>query len=651
MIRGVPLAVFTLCFGVFVLLAAPGLTWLDGGELALAAGTMAVAHPPGEPAYLVFARLAAFLPIGDLPFRLTLLAATTVAGAAACLAVLVSSVAGRMRGVPGARVPLAGAIAGLSFGLAPAASLQAVRPELYGLAALLGILAVLSLHVGGRRGVALAVIPLCVAGAVHHAMLVAAIPGIALLALGRGRGSLRAGLVSTAALLGPGLLQFAWLPLRSAALPPLDFGTPRTLARTLWSVTGSGYARSFNPVAGQIQENLLEHAVLVRADLGDAVLVLAAVGGILMLRRAPRIAVAGLLMIGVGVLPTVLQGVFSPDNPDARGYLLGVFAVLCGSAGLGGVAALEWLRPRVGGLAPAVGTALLLAASAQPLLGTVAAADRSELEAPARLGSALLDGAEPGALVLLGGDSWTLPSLYLRYWEGRRPDVHVAMLHMLDGPAVGALAERGLPVAPVPPGLLDGVEPGVVPEALLRHRAQWLRAPLQVNEVLLPPELLALRQPAGLLYSFSEARELEDGLWSRSVGPLCVPEASDALARAVIGRRYAARAGHLRWRGDGRGTSAAFERGRRCQTEPWAQIHLLGYRFEQGTDRVGPQDQEVAIRAIEQLMAGQKQEAGDTIRGLLGREPTHPWGLLTAERLYSLGVQAAPAMPGPRTDP
>ena len=650
MIRGVPMAVFGVCFTVFVVLAAPGLTWLDGGELALAAGTMAVAHPPGEPAYLVLARLAALVPIGDLPFRLTLLAAATVAGAAACLAALVSSVAGGLRGVPGAQVPLAGAVAGLLFGLAPAASLQAVRPELYGLAALLGLLAVAGIRLGGRRGLALAVLPLCVAGAVHHAMLVAAIPGITLLAWGRGRGSLKAGLATTALMLGPGLLQFAWLPLRSWALTPLDFGTPRTLARTLWSVTGSGYARSFNPVAGQIQDNLVEHAVLVRGDLGDVGLALAAVGFAVLLRRAPRAAVAGALLVAVGVLPTALQGVFSPENPDARGYLLGVYASLAAASGIGAVALLDRLRPHVRGLLPVLGGALLLAACAQPLSGTWRLADRSELGSPARLGAALLGGAQPGAMLLLGGDSWTLPALYLRYWEGRRADVHVAMLHMLDAQAVGAMAERGLPVEPVPAGLLDGVVPGVVPEALLRHHARWLRAPLQVNEVLLPPELLDRRQPAGLLYRFDRPLDDEDRLWARSVEPLCGPAGLDPAARDILGRRYAARAGMLRWRGDGPGAQRALERGRRCPTDPWAHIHLLGYRVEQGLDGPGPRERLAAVAAIEQILAGEKAAAGEAVRSLLVRHPGHPWGLLAAERLHSLGVQAAPPVPGPDTD-
>ena len=118
--------------------------------------------------------------------------AVTVAAAAGLLTALVQGTARQWS----VSASLAGAVAGLAFGLGPAAVHQATRVELYGFMALLGIGAALLLQRGGRRGVALAVLPLAVAGAVHHAMLVAALPGFVLLALGRGRGSLRAGVAT-----------------------------------------------------------------------------------------------------------------------------------------------------------------------------------------------------------------------------------------------------------------------------------------------------------------------------------------------------------------------------------------------------------------------------------------------------------------------
>ena len=49
--------------------AAPGVEWLDAGELTAAGFTMGVSHPPGQPGHALLARLAAYLPLGEVAFR------------------------------------------------------------------------------------------------------------------------------------------------------------------------------------------------------------------------------------------------------------------------------------------------------------------------------------------------------------------------------------------------------------------------------------------------------------------------------------------------------------------------------------------------------------------------------------------------------
>ena len=110
-------------FAVCVFLAAPGTTWYDGGELALAASTLGVAHAPGEPAYLAFASLATLLPVGDVSFRLTLLSAATVAGSSACMVGLGRRIADPW-GPSAARV--AGLFAGVATSACPLVVLQVV---------------------------------------------------------------------------------------------------------------------------------------------------------------------------------------------------------------------------------------------------------------------------------------------------------------------------------------------------------------------------------------------------------------------------------------------------------------------------------------------------------------------------------------------
>ena len=76
---------FLAVFGVYLAYLPPALApWRDAGEMSLAAATLGVAHPTSYPLYVLLARLAWLVPLGDPAFRLNLLSA--VAGAAACAA-------------------------------------------------------------------------------------------------------------------------------------------------------------------------------------------------------------------------------------------------------------------------------------------------------------------------------------------------------------------------------------------------------------------------------------------------------------------------------------------------------------------------------------------------------------------------------------
>ncbi|MEE2828003.1 MAG: DUF2723 domain-containing protein [Myxococcota bacterium] len=661
MTRVLPWAVAALSFALSLLLAAPGLTWLDGGELALAAGSMAVAHPPGEPAYLVLGRLAALLPVGDLPFRLTLLSAGTIALAAGLLSVLVARATGRLRSGPGASVPLAGLVAGLVFLSAPGVQLQAVRPELYGLAILLGLLAAAAIQSGGRRGLALAVLPLCVAGAVHHAMLVAALPGLLLLALGRGRGSLKAGLACSLLLVVPALLQFAWLPLRSLAEPALDFGSPRDLERILWSVSGAAYARSFRPDLPLGLSNLVEHYKLFLEDLGWVALTLSALGLASTWRRYRLAAIGGLLLVLVGILPTALQGVFRADNPDARGYLLGVYAVLASGAGLGAIVVLDRIRRFRPVLASWAGGLLVLSLALPAAAGKLGPADHSGRFLPARLGAELLDAADPGALVLLAGDSWVFPAMYSRYWEGRRPDLELRALHFLDLPVIESLAAKGTTQAIS--DLTRGLDVSKLPSSSRPEHLAFLLAtrapvghPVQVNEAFLPGPLAALRGPAGLLYRLGgrgegrlakEGWADEDRLWNDRLEALRRDSRYDSDKRgpSMLARRYASRAEYFLSRGESTQALKTYLRGEQLATRPSDPVIVLRYRQEQGDDGPhGPARLQRAAPILDQaevaFLSGEVDRASELVGGVLHEDPHHPRALIFAERLYSLGRRA-----------
>ncbi len=77
---------FGVFFGVLSLYLAklpPALApWRDSGEMSVAAATLGIAHPTSYPLYVLLARLASVVPLGNPAYRLNLLSAA--AGAAAC---------------------------------------------------------------------------------------------------------------------------------------------------------------------------------------------------------------------------------------------------------------------------------------------------------------------------------------------------------------------------------------------------------------------------------------------------------------------------------------------------------------------------------------------------------------------------------------
>jgi hypothetical protein len=576
--------------------------------------------------------------------------------------------------------------------------LQGVRPELYALVLVLGLLSVACLVSGGRRGVAMAVLPLAVAGAVHHVMLVAALPGLAVAAWSRGRRAFLSGLGVGALLLIPALGQFAWLPLRSATDPALDFGVPRTLSRVVWSVTGAGYARSFQGLDGAgVLENLVGHGRLLLYGFGVLGLASVVLGMFWAASRPTRreLLGPGVLLIALGVAPTALQGVFVVSNPDAAGYLLGPVAVLAASAGLGiGVLmdrGTQWFRtPSVATLA---GAALALSMVVGPGVGSVVDAGLAGRSGPGRLADAVLDGAPPGALLVLAGDAWTFPVLWARYGEGRRPDVDVLGLHMLDVASLEAASRRGLSVPNPLPRAVEGAASAIpsgeccLPELLLSAIAAAPGAPrVFVNEVFLPAPMEAARRPAGWLYELDftrpawgsaaldahDADRAEDRVWSRTARPLTDGPVSDPMLASVLARRFAARGGFLRSRGLAADALKVLDRGSRSTPDPWAMVHLHRHRMESGDAPVWPvpgaggvpvefigaaerlelrpldaalaagtfSGSEADLRALRgtiRLVHGDSRGAREDIGAVLESHPDHPRALPAAERLLTLG--------------
>jgi hypothetical protein len=417
-----------MCGLLFVLGAAPGVTWLDAGELGASAWELGIAHPPGYPVFALGHKAAMLLlPFGDVGFRGNL--ASAIIGALA-LGLLVA--AGRRAVLPRAGLMAAAALVAVT----PAFALHAVTIEVYTGVALL-VAAWLWLlgtpppaDAPDRRPI--------VAGAFltglalgHHAELrPLALPFVVTAAFGL-RSDRRAwSCVLVAALAGA--LVVLYLPLRSAAEPWRDWGHPATPA-ALWDhLMGARIRAAYGDQMGRLAwADAARFGREVVLPLGPA-LPLALVAVVLTLRqRLTRLLLVVLLLDALYAVIVNPMGLRDLQNglPSVAAFAL--LAVV-------GVEALAARLPGRARLARAVGAgALLLGAIIQgPFLR---GADRG---LPVLVDTALAQ-TPPTGVISVASDNLAAGLAFAQGVEGARPDVAVLVRqHLWDTTSLAPIARR-----------------------------------------------------------------------------------------------------------------------------------------------------------------------------------------------------------------
>ncbi len=428
--------VLVAAFTVYTWTAAPATTWLDAPELATAAVTLSNAHPPGHAPASLVGRLVAFVPAGELAFRVNLASALAAALAAAAVA-MASAKVWRMISSRGPAA-LVGAAAGLGFAFARATWEQATRAEVYALEAALVLLALAWLLDDDTRALLAAAVVLGLGLANHHFVtLVFMLPAVLALALRRA-GLAAVGRACALGLLGMGA--FLYLPLR-AARDVLDWGDPDRWPAFVWTVS----ARAFQKALGaEALPPLSDRAGDVATALAfDGSLPVAALGliGIYALVRARAFPAAVLLggALLVGAAGRAALG-FDPDNPDARGYLLpalGALFVLSAA----GAALFARALPRAA--APIAALALLL--PAVQLVRFAADVSQRGAGAAEAYGRALLEPLPPRTLLVTSYFETTFQLRGLQELLGERPDVAIVDRKLLEHPYAPAAVARRLP--------------------------------------------------------------------------------------------------------------------------------------------------------------------------------------------------------------
>ncbi|HJL15619.1 MAG TPA: DUF2723 domain-containing protein [Sandaracinaceae bacterium LLY-WYZ-13_1] len=501
--------------------------WLDAGEFTAQAIHLDVAHPPGHPLAGLLGRLFAYVPLGPLPLRVAVAQAFCTAAAAGFLFSALDTTA-RAMGVRRDRVAVPLAL-GATWLVACSHAwwFQAVRPEVYGLQALLiAIVVERIVHLEAvwptldLRPLYVASLALGLGLANHHLVAFLTLPAMAptLARAYRARGGRALLRGALAGLLG--LSTYVYLPVRAATDPPANLGDPSSLSRFFWVISAKVYQQNKGfeapqPLADRLRDVLRILGESFGGEPADevsvavwafAVLGTASLGAYVLLRTAGArrvgyvwVALAFFVLTG----PAWLMSVRS--NPDVLGYMMLGLAAVAALAMAFVAALLARIGQRPDGSPQPIATVLAVVAAVLGLASLRASADEASLasfEATDPFDEERVRRLPPNAVLVAHR-----PQTVFRHWsvaasEGARPDVTLVPMPFLEYPGVvEALAERD-------PDLNELLR-GYLLEGELRQpdlQSLAARRPLLVEmDVRVPTELFETLVPAGLYYEVVDA--------------------------------------------------------------------------------------------------------------------------------------------------
>ncbi len=524
----VPTAVFLLTLLLYCFALCPGPYWLDSSEFSVAAYTLGVAHPPGHPLALLIGKLCTLLPLGSVALRVGFASALAGALAAVQVADLGALICRRVAARTETTLfdQLAGAAASLLFALSYGAAFSAVRPEVYALSTLLclsGVHAVARLQeTQDRRHLYFAALWFSLALCNHHLLALSVLAGAAVLALWEMRKHrLFVASARVMAIFLVGLSLYAYLPLRAAHHPVINWGVPTTWSRFFWVVSAQAFQKSLHHAA-------LDIGGVTAALLGELTPIglLLAVAGLYLLLRAPHTRALGVLLMlcAIGDAATVALIGFDPENPDAYGYLeaaVALLAVLTCALPVALQPILQRRHQRLFYVATSVVVVATWTLSALSLPRWWRARERSTENALAEF----LDRAPLHAIVVSSYFQSIFALSYLQSVAGLRPDLTLLHRHFLTYPGYGdefKLVHSELT------GLIG--ERDVRPDPLLQHTT------VIEYDLDLPRPLLERSQVVAMKGDLNEPETRKFAAWQTllALHRMCRLHQEDAFATVLV---------------------------------------------------------------------------------------------------------------------
>lgn len=416
----------------YALTLSPTVAWVnlgeDSGDLLAASVTLGIPHPTGYPLFVLLGRLATFLPVGSIAFRINLVAAVAAAVSVYALVRLACALApeASRHWIPA----LAAAACALLYASSRGAWSQSVLSEVYTLnAAFLAV--ILWLLVEAERDQdprrLLLASYLFGLGLTNHLLLLAVVPALAYvtwrLACTRKIGLIAAVLLPL--LIFWGLTLDLYLPIRAARNPEFSWGVPASPKQLWWVLSGAQYARNF------FSRNLLgvlRHLVPGRwwMDFGWGLLPLAVGVAVMVRRRAAGAAAIWLSLLAALTLLSVYT------IADDVGYWMPVGLLVAAMAGAGWARLAERAPSRI-----RVGVAVVLVAAV--ILGFVSSwrrVDASGDYTPYIYAQRSLASVEPNALIVSEYDGRTFALWFYKATDFKKshPDLVVAYKYLLVWP-------------------------------------------------------------------------------------------------------------------------------------------------------------------------------------------------------------------------
>jgi tetratricopeptide (TPR) repeat protein len=387
----------------------------DSGELVTAVYLLGIPHPTGSPLYVLLGKLWTLaLPLGSVAWRMSLF--STVCAAAACG--LLYRLCRRMP-----LDPVAAGFAALLFAFSPSFWGEANVQRVYGLGAVFVVLATAAAWRWHERrsGASLAwAFFLCGLGATAHVFMAVYAIALAIFVTVHEPAIFRhpRRLAAAGGAFLAGSLPQLYLPLRSRANPPLDWGNPETLQGFLDVVSRRDFwHRAWLEGPADVPVILGDYLLSLATELAWAGAALALVG-IVVGRRRRWPVLLSLLVMAANVAAMAVHGSRS-DLFIWHRYYIPSYAMAALLAGIGCQALLERL-PRALSVLP-------LAIPIYLLVSGWAAFDRSRYRIAEDFSLAVLRSLPPGAHLAATDDNILFVLMYLHLVEERRPDVDLIL--------------------------------------------------------------------------------------------------------------------------------------------------------------------------------------------------------------------------------